>query len=58
MQRAGRRGQPRRLSNAETAEALVVTDSTAKTRITHILQELGLHDRAQLVVLAYKAGLV
>jgi DNA-binding NarL/FixJ family response regulator len=48
----------RGLSNTEIADALFMSLATAKTHVSRLLMKLQVRDRAQLVVLAYEAGVV
>jgi len=48
----------RGLSNAELADELYMSPATAKTHVSRLLAKLHARDRAQLVMLAYEAGLV
>jgi DNA-binding NarL/FixJ family response regulator len=46
------------LSNDEIAERLVVSPATARTHVSRAMVKLSARDRAQLVVFAYRSGLV
>jgi DNA-binding NarL/FixJ family response regulator len=48
----------RGLSNAEVAEQLYMSHATAKTHVSRLLTKLQARDRAQLVMVAYEAGIV
>lgn len=45
-------------SNEEIAERFVISPHTVKTHISRTMMKLDAHDRAQLVVIAYSAGLL
>jgi NarL family two-component system response regulator LiaR len=45
-------------SNREIAEALVISEKTAKAHVSNILSKLGLNDRTQMAIYAFKNGLV
>ena len=45
-------------SNGEIATDLVVSGSTVKTHVTHVLQKLRVRDRVQAVVIAHESGLM
>jgi DNA-binding NarL/FixJ family response regulator len=46
------------LSNEQIAGQLTITRATAKTHVSRTMTKLGARDRAQLVALAYRSGLV
>ena len=46
------------LGTGEIASSLYMSESTAKTHITHIYQKLGAANRAQALVAAMRVGLL
>lgn len=46
----------RGLSNAEIAAQIFISPHTAKTHVNRMMTKLSVHDRAQLVVIAYESG--
>jgi DNA-binding NarL/FixJ family response regulator len=48
----------RGLSNDEIGAELFLSPATARTHVSHAMAKLGARDRAQLVVIAYRTGLV
>lgn len=45
-------------SNQELSDDLFISPHTAKTHVNRIMTKLGVHDRAQLVIVAYETGLL
>lgn len=45
-------------TNRQIAQALFISEKTAKNHLTHIFEKLGVQDRTQAALWAIRAGLV
>lgn len=45
-------------TNAETAACLHMSEATVKSHVTHLFEKLGVTNRVQLAIVAFRAGLV
>ncbi|NOU92727.1 response regulator [Paenibacillus sp. LMG 31456] len=45
------------MSNKDISEALIITEKTVKTHVSHLLDKLGVTDRTQAAIFAVKRGL-
>ncbi|HKR50210.1 MAG TPA: response regulator transcription factor [Pseudonocardiaceae bacterium] len=46
------------LSNADVARKLFISEATVKTHLAHVMSKLGVNEKAQAVIAAYRTGLV
>lgn len=45
------------LNNTEISEKMVLSDKTVKNHLSHVLKKLGIQDRTQAAIIAWKMGL-
>ncbi len=45
------------LNNTEISEKMILSDKTVKNHLSHVMRKLGIQDRTQAAILAWKMGL-